>query len=120
MDNPSLKKTLISSYCAMPTTEALANNSIIVVTPCGIITGNPLLDNESDNTIKLMEDLNIRFAKNYREDFNIPINMPLSGNDGFFTLKDASLISGSVTTSLGFINIFYDQVIGISLGNLNK
>lgn len=120
MDNPSMKKTLISSYCAMPSTEALANNSIIVVTPCGVITGNPLSDNESDNTIKLLDDLNIRIAKNYREDFGISYDTSLPDNDGFFTLKDASLISGSVTTNLGFINIFYDQVIGISLGNINK
>lgn len=120
MDNISLKKSLISSYYVMPSTEALAGNSIIVVTPCGIITGKPLSDNESDSNIDFMQKVNSSITENYRTDSGISNDQAIPGSDGFFMLKDAKIISGSVTTNIGFINVFYDQVIGISLGNLDN
>lgn len=120
MDNISLKKATIIGYCSMTSTETFANNSIIVVTACGIIIGNPLCDNESDIKIKATEALNDGIFKAYKENLGITDDKPTPGNDGFFTLKDASLISGSVTSNLGLINIFYDQVIAVTLGNLDK
>ncbi|WP_238858957.1 hypothetical protein [Clostridium sp. YIM B02569] len=118
MDDISLKKATISSYCSMPSTEIFADNSIIVVTAYGIITGKPLSDNESDIKAKAMKGLNDGILNAYRKKIDIADDKPIPGNDGFFTLKDASIISGSITSNIDLINIFYDQVIAVTLGNI--
>ncbi|NOW84296.1 hypothetical protein B0H39_002177 [Clostridium beijerinckii] len=117
MNEYTLKKEIISSYSVLPFMEGLETNVVTVITAAGIITGIPIpSEGETDNTIKLIETINSSITDRYRKDLGISDEERLSSNDGFFTLKDVKLIVGTTTNSLQILNIFYDQVIAITIG----
>lgn len=117
MDNTSFKKYTISSYCALPGIEALENNIISVVTAAGLILGTPIKNEESDKNIQIFNTVNDTIKKKYRENYDLQ-DKQLPGSDGFFTLKNVKLITPDGTSTFNVINIFYDQVIAITLGNI--
>lgn len=118
MNHISLKKETIISYMCMPSVEALKGNLVQVVTAAGVITGTPVnSDSETDNVIKVIESLNSQIIERHKKDVNIPSDDPTSGNDGFFTLKDVTLFSGNNQGKFKILNIFFDQVIAITIGN---
>ena len=117
MDNISFKKGTISSYCAIPSMESLENNSISVVTAAGIILGTPIQNEESDENIQVFNTINDTLEKKYRDKYDLQ-DKQLPGSDGFFTLKNVKLITPGDTIKFNVLNIFYDQVIAITLGNI--
>ena len=120
MHNSSLKKELIYHYSLLPLAEGAENNLVTVVTSGGIISGTPISIEETDDSTKFVEQINSMVADKYRKDLDIEDGKSLPGNDGFFTLKDAKLISGTATVTFATITIFFDQVAAITVGPITK
>ncbi len=113
----TLKKHLVHSYSCVPLVDSMKDNKLIVVTPSGVISGTPVTNDETDESIKVFCDISNKFTKEYREENSIDDSQGLDGNDGFFMLKDVTLRSGSNTYNFGFLNVFFDQIIAVTVGN---
>lgn len=55
----------------------------------------------------------------YREDRNIPEGTMLDGNDGYIALKNVTINNGKNPFNIPFLCVFYDQIIGVSIGKIN-
>ncbi len=119
MDRISFKKAIINGYCVAPSIESFLGNPIVVVTPAGIINGDFVEKNDSNKQIESLNNFNDTIIKKYIKDLGLPEDKLAPGNDGFFSLKNAVIINENSRTEIGFINIFYDQVIAITLGRIN-
>ena len=117
----SFKKELIHTFQALPKVEGLERNKLIVITATGMFIGNPIFkDNEEDTeAIKIMFSFINGVAEDYRKEHNIPADQPLDGNDGCIALSDVSLITGGSRYNIPTVAIFFDQIIGISWGDIN-
>jgi len=130
MEIPSLKKEIVSGLYAALLENVLSNNSLILATSSGIITGNPISDEEIEtakskkefsemteveSSICIDSSLLDVINKNYEEQYKV--NRPTQGNDGYLWLKDATLLSGGATYHFGTLIVFYDQILGVSVGN---
>ena len=116
----TLKKRLIWSY--IPSTEVkdsdLSKNSIIIVTPFGIVSGKLLDYNNEDNSkdYTLFNQINKLASETFREE-----NESIPGNNGFIPLKEVTITSSTgAKYNLPALNVFYDQVIGITIGTFNN
>ncbi|WP_252247432.1 hypothetical protein [Clostridium sp. ZBS4] len=115
MENSSLKKATIHRYCCLPFTKEFENQSLTIITSAGIITGTPVIKTENDESIMLIADVNNKVSNDYRKNISIKDDYPLPGSDGFFMLKDVKLVSSSTVVSFNVLNVFYDQVIAITV-----
>ena len=114
----SLKKDTILAYSTLPSIEGLENNKLTLVTAAGIIIGTPVLDSpDADANVELLKKANKTIAEKYRQDNNIDTYKPLDGNDGLLMLKDVTLIDGQTRNNFNFLNIFFDQIIAVTIGN---
>ena len=113
----SLKSYMIDSYANLILVEEIGveNNELILLTSLGTIQGTPLNDNKSNKEIALLKKVN-DIAEN--EYFNE--NSDIQGNDEYIALEDVLLITPSGDkVKFPHLNVFYDQVIGVTVGNLN-
>lgn len=116
----SFKKEIIHRFQLLPAIEGLEQNKLIVYTAAGAFVGTPLLEETNDNNIiEALYSLISNAAKGYKNENNIPDDQMLDGNDGCFLMSDVALIKGQSRTSIPVVAIFYDQVIGISIGNID-
>lgn len=109
----SLKKGLITDFTIATTLKGFADNSVILVTPAGIITGKPCIEPnapESDAGLSLIAQI---------ADGSVNEKEPTSPNDGFVLLQDVELQSNGQKYNFVALAVFYDQIIGVSLGKLN-
>ena len=113
----SLKKELITRFCALSTVEGLESNRVVLLTPAGMIIGDLITENEETETNSLLSNFSYDIAHGYREENNLPDN-PLDGSDGFLCLKNVSIKSGTATFNIPYMNVFFDQIVGVSLGNI--
>lgn len=113
-----IKKYISLRHYSIPLTDSLENNKLIIITPAGIITGSPISDDGTDNDANAFATLCSNFVKDYREENSLNPSEPLDGNDGFFILQDATLQTGRATYNFPCLNVFYDQIIAITIGNL--
>ena len=132
MSQITIKKKVILRLYDFLTTEVLANNNLILITAAGIISGKPIVEddvskveNKTFSNGKLNPETAVAISTNLvkmiSEEFdkeNMP-DSPISGNDGYITLKDVVILSSGVKSSLPALTIFIDQIIGVSFGNLN-
>ena len=114
----TLKKELITKLLALPMIKELGDNKIIVITAAGMFIGTPEIK-ESDVAAKLFNDLISNLAEDYRKENSIPIDQPLNGNDGCIVLSDVTLLIGNVRNNIPVVTIIFDQIIGISFGNID-
>lgn len=116
----SLKKYLVAHFAQMPCVEGMENNELILITAAGIISGTFAIatDDVSDPANLLAATTN-ELAHVYREDCGIPVDATLDGNDGCIALKDVTIRNGQNTFNTPFLCVFFDQIIGASLGKLN-
>lgn len=118
----SFKKEVIRTFQTLHKIEGLENNRLIVYTPAGTFVGTPLLleeDVEDNNINKSIFSLLQSVAKDYRSENGIPENQNLDNNDGCFLLSDVTLITGNSKNHIPVLVLFYDQITGISIGNLS-
>jgi len=122
MEIPSFKKNIIHQYSLLSSADGMEKNYIILATATGIIKGRIIPPNEAPITdTSTVEELLLNVAeecaKNYRSDNQIPDNQMLPGSDGGISLKDVSIKLSYGTFSAPFLFVFYDQIIGVSVGN---
>lgn len=118
MGIPSLKKQIIQNFFGITLLQKeFGNNQLILVTSLGLIAGTSININE-DATSTLLLDLTDQFANDYIEKNALDKDNPLNGNDGFISLTDVTIKTSHATFNLPFLNVFYDQIIGVTIGNI--
>ena len=115
----SLKKFVIASFSNIPSFEGLEKNKLVLATPAGIIFGTPVYDEESTEELPLTSFVN-SLALTYRKEHDISDDTRLEENDGFLYLKDVTIQNGVQRTNLPYMCVFYDQIIGVSIGNMGN
>lgn len=115
MDRESLKKCICKFFVDAPSIEGLENNKIIFITSIGMIIANGIDDSSAEHSVitKLTESI----AEVYCESHNIG-DEPLPENDGYILLKDVVIKNSNTTYNFNEIVLFYDQIIGITIGNI--
>lgn len=111
----SFKKSLIRSFYTLPLVDELKDIKVVFVTHAGIITGTPVQNDEPDKAIHDLYTISMECVKDYRKDHSLDTSLPLDGNDGFMILKNVELKSGNTTFHFNYLNIFFDQIIGVTL-----
>lgn len=113
----SLKKHLITHLASITQVEGMENNEIILVTATGTITGSlaKVADDASDS-VEILIKTTQHLISSYRENNNIPSDSTLDGNDGCILLKNARVQTDHGTLTYAFLCVFFDQIIGISVG----
>lgn len=111
----SLKKFIIRNFSELPLLEPLLDNKFILATPSGIIMGTPVFDEQSTEELPFT-NLTNSLITTYREDHGISDDVRLEGSDGVLYLKDVTIQNGVHVTSLPYMWVFYDQIVGVSIG----
>lgn len=115
----SLKKFLINSFAQMPCIEGMKDNKLLLVTAAGTIYGTLVTSvGDTVDTVNLLTSASERMASTYCEKNGISHNFFLDGNDGYIPLKDVTIRNGNTESTMPFLCVFYDQIIGISLAGL--
>ncbi len=118
----SFKKHLISTFGCSISVKALDKNQLILITHSAAICGTPTFeDSESvSSPTSYMNAIIEESAKHYRQDNNLS-DSPFDGNDGVITLKDATVrpFGSSNTMRFAFLAVFFDQIVGVSIGTPN-
>ncbi len=116
MIKKSLKKSLIQALLSLSADEEMGNHQLILTTAAGNICGNPVLQNiqnDDSNTSSIIS----HFCENVTNAY-LKENPEMAENDGYIVLSDVRIrsTSGNVITNLPVMVIFYDQIIGASIG----
>ena len=121
----TLKKHIIRSFARATNLDGFDANKVILATAAGLISGK--LSSTSAMTIeemteecgslsrdsaeKLYESLLTAARETYKEE--------VEGSDGYILLTDAAIRDKDCTYNVGNMVVFYDQIIGISLGKFD-
>lgn len=109
----TLKKQIILGLAKAPDLDALKGNTLILVTPLGVISGS-LCDENSVGKDVAGEAFLLALTKKLAEGFG---KENIEGNDGYLLLSDVKVqTGGNVTYNLPHLVVFYDQIIGVTLG----
>lgn len=119
----TLKKSMIIALSSFPDIEGFEKNHLILTTAAGTIHGKLISDNQlndKDDVCGLLAHACEKIANNYIEE-NSSQESALSGNDGYLFLTDVRIrsVSSSTITTLPFMIVFFDQIIGITIGSDN-
>lgn len=117
----SLKKNVIVSFASSLSTAGLEKNNIILTTSAGLISGRPLPP-ETDFDKAGQDDRPMSADEIYAMLLRIAdenFDGDVEGNDGYLMLTDAKIRNQNTTYNLGSVVVFYDQIIGVSLGSLD-
>lgn len=107
----------------IPDIKELENNNLILTTPAGIICGKLISEEEVQDGTSIQS----AFAKlcvSVKEDYfkeTSSEKTDVSDNDGYIFLKDVKIKSTStnMVTNVPFMIVFYDQIIGVSIGSID-
>lgn len=125
MNHSSLKKSLIIAMSCIPKVEGLEENNLILTTSAGIISGKVPSEQEIDDEnslcgvlYEICDNTKEEYLKNISSTDSEPV---IVGNDGYIILKDVKIRSTSsdTITNMHFMVVFYDQIIGVTIGNIN-
>lgn len=125
MNHSSLKKSLIIAMSCIPKVEGLEENNLILTTSAGIISGKVPSEQEIDDEnslygvlYKICDNTKEEYLKNISSTDSEPV---IVGNDGYIILKDVKIrsTSSNTITHMNFMVVFYDQIIGVTIGNIN-
>ena len=122
LDKPSLKKTIISSLAVSKNVPELKDNSLILVTGYGLIVGDiaNIEDQENLNPKDYIATLVGEISKQYNNDYYPETNKPLPDSDGYITLENVKLLNtNGRTVNLQHLTVFFDQIIGVTIGNID-
>lgn len=90
----------------------MSDHSLVLVTAAGTIVGTPLSKcDESDLKEFAVDALFYTLGETYRKKFN---------ENSFILLKDAVLKTGSCDISYKFLYVFADDVIAVTIGNVDS
>ena len=125
MNHSSLKKSLIIAMSCIPKVEGLEENNLILTTSAGIISGKVPSEQEIDDEnslcgvlYEICDNTKEEYLKNISSTDSEPV---IAGNDGYIILKDVKIrpTSSDTITHMNFMVVFYDQIIGVTIGNIN-
>ena len=116
---------LIESLAKAANINGIDQNQVILTTAIGLISGklasvSPITADElleekgnisQDKTAKLYEMFLTSVNETYEDE--------VEGNDGYILLTDVSIRTQNNTINLGTHVVFFDQIIGISIGQIN-
>ena len=122
MDMPTLKKTLIHNLSAFSIPSELGMNQLILITAAGTITGELLTTSDEENeltSVNIITQYIKKVGTTYKQDYEIPEQQELAGNDGYIILKNVTIQNGSSKTTVPVLAVFFDQIIAVTVGNLN-
>lgn len=110
----SLKKNIIKGLAFATDTEPLKGNKLILITPLGLVSG-VLCDSDGTNPdpagAQFLTILTEKIAEGYEA-------KDVQGNDGYLMLSNVTIKSGgNVSYNCNNLIVFYDQIIGVTLGN---
>ena len=112
MGVPALKKHLLQFFALATTTDELKGNYVQLITAAGRISGK-MAPEDDKSLLAVFSEASL---KNYYEEYDLE-DEPTSGLDGYIVLNDVTICSCSgSTTSMPQMIVFYDQIIGITLG----
>lgn len=126
MNIASLKKSVILGMANATTVDMLNGNSVILMTAAGMISGTLVEKSDLESFDQTDKDSLTAFtvatlAQKSKEAFDKQSDSELNvtGNDGYIVLKDVHVtnLSGQ-TMFLGALTVFFDQIIGITLGSV--
>lgn len=115
----AFKKDLILQFAALASEPASPSNHLVLLTSAGIITGDIILDDEKDPDVSSLTKFTTDTAMDYRKEYQLPDDSHLDGNDGCICLKNVTINLSRVTTHIPFLSVFFDQIIAVSIGNLD-
>lgn len=106
----SLKKMIIRTLAVAPQTDMFSNNQVILTTAAGVIAGKIVEENSEKQSDMVFTTMLDEISKNYKAD--------IEGDDGYMLLSDVTVINGNARTNLKNLIVFYDQIIGVTLGTI--
>lgn len=114
----SLKTYLIDSYCNLIQLDKfdLDHNNLVLITSLGTIYGKIFKLDKSNAEKTVINQVNEVAEKRYFKD-----NKEISGNDEYICLEDVLLVTPKGDkVKFTHLNVFYDQVIGVTVGNYSQ
>jgi flagellar hook-basal body complex protein FliE len=124
----SKKKYMVLNLALAVQHEELEKNKLILTTAIGVIVGTPEIPkddgdaesksiDESSSSQSIAIKLIDVVSKNYKEATGVEEEAK-SESDGFILLKDVTIKSSSAQFNLPVLAVFYDQIIGVTIGNI--
>lgn len=111
----TLKKKIICGLAEIANTDAVKQNEIIITTALGLISGK-IYTGEDAKAEPAGEWSIGKFVPQTVGNYN-PAN--IDGNDGFLVLKDVAIRTGAnITFKVPNLIVFYDQIIGVTIGSI--
>lgn len=117
----SLKKELTLYFSHLPSVDGLNENKLILATPLGLITGRfPTEEkcDDVDNINAILSKLCAKITNDYKTELSLSETDHLPDDEGYLYLVDVEIKTPSNNFTLPFMVVFYDQIIGISIGNI--
>lgn len=116
MDKASLKKLICKAMAVSTTIEGLDKNDVIFLTPIGMVMGKPVSKDEVKKNVifRVANDIEV----DYRDTNNLK-GTALPNNDGYICLENVTVRNLNSTYGLNSLILFYDQIIGVSLGSFD-
>lgn len=114
----SLKTYLIDSYSNLIQLDKfdLDHNNLVLITSLGTIYGKIFKFDKSNAEKTVINQVNEAAEKRYFKD-----NKEISGNDEYICLEDVLLVTPKGDKiKFTHLNVFYDQVIGVTVGNYTQ
>lgn len=110
----TLKQYIIQGLATATNMEMLKNNKLILITPIGMISGHLCDEDNAGQDLSgkaVLSTITGQLVEKFgREN--------IDGNDGYLLLSDVKVqTGGNVTYNLPHLVVFYDQIIGATLGN---
>ena len=114
----SLKTYLIDSYCNLIQLDKfdLDHSKLVLITSLGTIYGKIFKLDKSNAEKTVINQVNEAAEKQY-----FKYNKEISGNDEYICLEDVLLVTPKGDkVKFTHLNVFYDQVIGVTVGNYSQ
>lgn len=114
----SLKTCLIDSYSNLIQLDKfdLDHNNLVLITSLGTIYGKIFKFDESNTEKTVINQVNKISEERYFKD-----NKEISGNDEYICLENVLLVTPrGDKVKFTHLNVFYDQVIGVTVGNYTQ
>jgi len=110
---PSLKKNIIAAVASL-SDNGDPDMNLILVTSNGVISGTPCPEESDSEFTGFVQGVAGQYKEKYAPE------APLDGHDGCIILKDVTVQSGLQTTEVGRLVVFFDQIVGVTLGKLDQ
>ena len=120
MDIPSLKKHIIQDYSLIPLYDGMQDHKLILITAAGTIVGTPILKDDDDESALSLAKMTAHYTSDYGEKYSLGDDFKALGNDGFLMIKNVEIINLNQKTHLPFLIVFFDQIIGVSIGDITR